>query len=80
MIWQTGKWRNSNSNAECSAWPECPTLDNVQLGYHFICEDTTSPFIRPSPKRTTDEREALLPSWGPEYKGNIQSYCETLYW
>ena len=54
----SGLWDNGNSNANCA---NC-------LGYHVICEETTSPFIRPSPKSSLDQSEAILSSWGPEYK------------
>ena len=56
-----GLWDNINSNEQCTT---C-------VGYHFICEETTSPFIRPYYKDSMDEREALIPLWGPEYKGSI---------
>ena len=63
----SGLWDNINSNEQCTS---C-------LGYHFICEETTSPFIRPYIKNSMNEREAVIPLWGPEYKGSIK-YLETL--
>ena len=62
----SGLWDNGNSRAECT---NC-------LGYHVICEETTSPFIRPYIKNSMNEREAVIPLWGPEYKGSIK-YFET---
>ena len=57
----SGLWDNINSREECTT---C-------TGFHVICEETTSPFIRPYAKTSLDQREALISSWGPEYKGNI---------
>ena len=41
-------------------------------GYHVICEETTSPFIRPYAKTSLVQREALISSWGPEYKVTLE--------
>ena len=53
----SGLWKNVQSN-EYSSY----------IGYHVICEETTSPFMRPYAKTSLHQREALISSWGPEYK------------
>ena len=57
----SGQWRNVQSN-EYSSY----------AGYHVICEETTSPFIRPYAKTSLVQREALISSWGPEYKVTLE--------
>ena len=56
-----GLWKNIISN-EYSSY----------IGYHVICEETTSPFMRPYAKTSLDQREALISSWGPEYKITLE--------
>ena len=38
------------------------------LGYHVVCEETSSHFMRPYGKSSFELRENTISTWGPEYK------------
>ena len=47
--------------------PSCSSC----LGLHVVCEETSSPVIRPYAHSSFDFRENTIETWGPEYKMSL---------